>query len=361
VAVTPVTVRPTSAQEVTRTLSAASRSGRTVRIVGGGTHEPVPRRAPEASIRLETIGMARLLDYLPADLTVTVEAGVPASDLARTLAAEGQCWPQADTRPGATVGGILAAAASGRRRLREGPVRDSLLEVVVVTGDGRLVTGGGRTVKNVSGFDIPRLMVGALGTLGVIVQATLKLWPQPPAAGWFHAGGTPAERVALARAVLRAPARPSAVLMSPGALDVELTGTAGDVRAPDGMTARRTPPAAFDVPAHLMVGVPPARLGLLAQALEAEGFGYEAQMGVGGCAVAVADRPAATAVRGLAEDLGGHAVLARDTLGIDIDPWGDPPAGLAQMRRLRAAFDPAGILNPGHFVGDAPVTVEAAR
>lgn len=360
-AVTPETVRPASAREVANTLAAASRAGRTVHVVGGGTHRPVPRRAPEAPIRLETGAMDRLVDYLPADLTVTVEAGMPASDLALTLAAEGQCWPQADILPGATVGGILAAAASGRRRLREGPVRDSLLEVVVATGDGRLVTGGGRTVKNVSGFDIPRLMVGSLGTLGVIVQVTLKLWPQPTAAGWFHAGGAAAERVGLARAVLRAPARPAAVLMSPGSLDVELTGADGDVVAPDGWVARPAPPPPFTAPGHLTVGVPPARLGLLAQALEEEGFGYEAQMGVGCCAVAVADRPAAVAVRGLAEDLGGHAVLARDALGIDIDPWGAPPAGLTQMRRLRDAFDPAGILNPGHFVGDAALAVGAPR
>ena len=69
-------------------------------------------------------------------------------------------------------------------RLRQGPVRDSLMEVVVATGDGRVVTGGGRTVKLVTGFDLPRLMVGSLGTLGVIVQATLKLWPEPMAAQW---------------------------------------------------------------------------------------------------------------------------------------------------------------------------------
>lgn len=357
---TPSAVQPVSAQEVARTLSQASRAGRAVRIVGGDTHRPVPRRAPEAPIHLDTTGLAGLVDYLPADLTVTVEAGMSAADLARILAAEGQCWPQADVRPGATVGGILAAAASGRRRLREGPVRDSLLEVVVATGDGRLVTGGGRTVKNVSGFDIPRLMVGSLGTLGVIVQVTLKLWPQPAAAGWFHFAGPAAERVELARAMLRAPARPAAVLMSPGALDVELVGPAGDVVAPDGMVARPAAPPALAAPAHMRVGVPPVRLGLFARALEEEGFTYEAQMGVGGCAVAVADRPAAEAVRALAEDLGGHAVLAGDALGLGIDPWGAPPAGLTQMRRLRDAFDPAGILNPGNFVGDVALTAGAA-
>ena len=139
------------------------------------------------------------------------------------------------------MGGVLAAAASGRERLRMGAVRDSLLEVVLATGDGRLVTGGGRTVKGVAGYDIPRLAVGSLGTLGVIVQVTLKLWPVPAAAGWFGAEGPLPERLAAVARALAGPARPASVLLAPGAVAVELIGPEEDVRAPDGHGAAGRP------------------------------------------------------------------------------------------------------------------------
>ena len=86
-----------------------------------------------------------------------------------------------ETPGAATVGGVLAAAISGYRRARYGPTRDRILEVTVVTGDGRIVKAGGRVVKNVTGYDLPRLVVGSLGSLGVIVSACLKLWPLPAA------------------------------------------------------------------------------------------------------------------------------------------------------------------------------------
>src|SRR6185312_4854151 len=162
--------------------------------------------------------------------------------LAGLLGAEGQCWPQADLRPGSTVGGVLASAASGRARLRFGPVRDSLLEVVLATGDGRLVKGGGRTVKNVSGYDIPRLAVGSHGTLGVIVQVTLKLWPLPPASGWYAAEGGIDERLALGERLLAELHRPAAVLLTPGRLWIRLDGYPDDVSAPEG-TGPADPPA----------------------------------------------------------------------------------------------------------------------
>ena len=145
-------------------------------------------------------GLRQVIEHTPAELTVTLEAGLHATELADRLSAAGQWWPQADIRPGSTVGGILAAAASGRGRLRHGPVRDSLLEVVLVTGDGRIVKAGGRTVKGVAGYDIPRLAVGSQGTLGVITQVTLKLWPTPPARGWFAMEGSLDERLAARRA-----------------------------------------------------------------------------------------------------------------------------------------------------------------
>lgn len=352
--------RPGTREELAGLLAGASAAGEGLLVTGGGTHMPPlpPGRADPRRARLDTRALARLIDHTPADLTVTVEAGMSAEELDGLLARHGQCWPQADIRPGATVGGVLAAGAGGRARLREGPVRDSLLEVVVATGDGRLVTGGGRTVKNVSGFDIPRMMVGSFGTLGVIVQATLKLWPRPAARGWFHLDADPAALLDRARDLVAHPSRPAAVLLSPAGLHLELAGAAADVRAPDDAVPAPDGPPPPEGPLLLAVGVPPARLGRLIDALRAEGWPYVAQMGVGLCHVAADGPRRAGAVRAAAESLGGHAVLLRDDLGSGLDPWGAPPAGLLQMRRLRRSFDPAGVLNPGLTPMDTPRTEE---
>lgn len=340
------TATPGSREELAAVLAEASAGRRTVAVVGGGTRSRRGRPGPPAGLELRTGGLGRLVAHEPADLTITVEAGMPAQELAAAAAGAGQCWPQADVRPGSTVGGILATGASGRGRLRWGAVRDSLLQVVVATGNGRLVTAGGRTVKGVAGFDIPRLAVGSLGTLGVIVQATLKLWPLPPARAWFGAAGPLEGRLEAARAVLGGPSRPVAVVLSPGRLDVELAGPPEDVTAPGGLEEGPPPPDPAGA-GVVEAGVPPPRLADLARRLEAAGLGYEARMGVGTCLVAVDDAGAVDRVRAWARELGGHASVLDGPPELRADPWGPAPPGAHLMRRLRDAFDPAGVLNPG--------------
>jgi glycolate oxidase FAD binding subunit len=341
-------VRPTSPEEVAALLAQASREGRPVTPVGGGTRWRRGRPADPGE-RLPTEGLARLVEHAPADLTVTVEAGMAVADLAEHLAQAGQHWAQPDVRPGSTVGGVLAAGASGRSRLRFGPVRDSLLQVVLVTGDGRVVTAGGRTVKGVAGYDIPRLAVGSLGTLGVIVQATLKLLPLPPARAWFTAGGDLEARAAAARRVLAEVHRPAAVLLTPGRLSVELVGIEEDVVAPDGLAPGAAPPEPGGR-GLVDAGVPPREVVTLATALERHGLDYEAQAGVGACRVAVDTSEDVERVRAEATALGGHAVVVDGPDDLRADPWGPPPPGTELMRRLKAAFDPAGVLAPGRLV-----------
>src|SRR5439155_13006439 len=127
----------------------------------------------DAVLRLDRV--ARVIDHQPGDMTVTVEAGCPLATLAEVLGAAGQWLPLDPPRADATtVGGLVAADLSGPLRASQGRVRDLLLGVRVVGADGVLVSGGGRVVKNVAGYDLPKLHVGALGTLGVIVEATFK-------------------------------------------------------------------------------------------------------------------------------------------------------------------------------------------
>ncbi len=343
---------PASREELAALLAdmAARREG--VRVLGGGTssRRGWPQDVPEQIV--STSGLDRIVAHEPADLTVTVEAGVPVERLRAQLAAAGQCWAQADDRPGATIGGLLATAASGRRRIRFGPIRDSLLEVVLVTGDGRLVSGGGKTVKGVSGFDIPRLAVGSLGTLGVIAEVTLKLWPAPHAA-WFGAEGLTAELTEIAERIRGRLHVPGAIVLSNGRLDVELIGPDTDLVAPEGLAPSHAPPRpAWD--ATVEVGVPALRLAEFATGLAAAGMPFEALVGVGSVQVGVGSVDDIDTVRRQATARGGHAVVIDGDAELRTDAWGPPPPGLEVMRRLRQSFDPAGILNPGIFLTDTP-------
>ena len=142
--------------------------------VGG----PVP-------VGTEVRAPAGIVRYEPADMTVTVGAGTSFAQLDAVLAEHGQQCPLDPRNLDATVGGIIACGLSGARRLRHGPVRDQVLEVRVVTADGRMVKGGGPTVKNVTGYDLPRLFTGSFGTLGVLSQVTLRCRPRAAHAQWF--------------------------------------------------------------------------------------------------------------------------------------------------------------------------------
>lgn len=332
-------------------LREASHAARRVRIAGGGTGGRCGLVTPPADDDIPTAGFDRIISHEPADLVVTVEGGVPARTLQDALGEHAQTWIQAPEVPGATVGGLLARAASGHRRLRYGALRDSVLQVVIVTGDGRLVQAGGKTVKGVAGYDIPRLVVGAHGTLGVIVEVTLKLWPAPRARAWFTAEGSVRELVALGEHVRRHVHQPAAVLLGPGRLDIELIGPPEDLVAPPGMRAA-SPPPVFGAAAVLEAGVPPALLGGFAAELDDRGYRFQAHLGVGVCTVGIEDRAQLRDVRALASVAGGHAVILDAPDELRQDPWGPAPAGLAIMRRLKTAFDPAGILNRGQFIGD---------
>ena len=168
---------PDEAQEVVR-----QAAGKAVVPWGGGTRRHLGHPPARYDIALLTRLLDRITDYAPADLTVTAQAGVPIAQLQETLAAHGQFLPLDVALPDAqTVGGVIAARADSLRRLANGSVRDSLLGVTVLNGRGEWVKGGGKVVKNVAGYDLPKLYCGSFGTLGLIVEATFKVAPLPPA------------------------------------------------------------------------------------------------------------------------------------------------------------------------------------
>jgi glycolate oxidase FAD binding subunit len=149
---------------------------------GGGVslrREPAPARY---DVAIDTTALKRVTIYDPEDFTVTVECGITLEELRATLAAKSQELPLEGAEAwGATLGGVLATNASGPRRRAFGAPRDRILGARFVTGDGVLAKTGGRVVKNVAGHAVHRMLVGSRGTLGVLVEASLKLLPQPPA------------------------------------------------------------------------------------------------------------------------------------------------------------------------------------
>jgi glycolate oxidase len=151
----------------------------------GGGSKPALSTPPEGVTPLVVSGLRGIVEYDPAELTITALAGTPVRVVQAALAAHGQHLPFDPplARAGATVGGVVAAGTSGPGRYRHGGVRDFIIGARFVDGTGALVGGGGRVVKNAAGFDLPRLMVGSMGRLGVLVEVAFKVFPAPPAWG----------------------------------------------------------------------------------------------------------------------------------------------------------------------------------
>jgi glycolate oxidase FAD binding subunit len=160
---------------------AAAAHGTSLRIRGGGTKDFYGERL--AGELLDTRGLSGVVAYEPSELVVTVRAGTPLAELEALLAQHGQCLPFEPPRFGAggTVGGMVAAGLSGPARASVGEVRDYVLGLNLVNGRGEHLVFGGQVMKNVAGYDVSRLMAGALGTLGLITEVSLKVLPVAPA------------------------------------------------------------------------------------------------------------------------------------------------------------------------------------
>jgi glycolate oxidase FAD binding subunit len=356
-------ISPSSKREIGDALRDASERRVRVAVVGGRTH--VDKGNPcEVDAEVSTAGLDRLVAYDPEEMLAVVEGGVRIGALRKTLADGEQEWPS-DAPDDATVGGTIAAAASSPRRLRMGPLRDTVVELELVTGDGRLVRSGARTVKSVQGYDLHRLATGSLGTLGAIVQVAVKVRPLPKARRLAVATGDGLE---IGRAMLDAVPLPSAIVATPDRVEVALEGwpeeieeqteairsvsgavevgafdvgafEVSDVETRHGDKIRG--PEAIAAPIVAEVAVAPSRLDAVLGAEE----DWRALMGVGIAWVALRDEERLASLRRRVAEAGGIAPVIRGPGGL-----GDAPvAALDVHRRLKAAFDPAGILAPGRF------------
>jgi glycolate oxidase FAD binding subunit len=346
-------VEPRSIDEAADLLSSLRSAGLTAGFLGAGTHQGIGGRT-QPDVMILASGLDRIIDFEPDDLTLVAEAGVPVMEL-EALAAERGLTTVLPELPGTgTLGGAIATGLSGYRRLRYGPTRDRVLEVTMATGYGRVVRAGGRVVKNVTGYDVPRLAVGSLGSLGMIGSVALKLWPQPRAAATIP--------VADPVAAFRIAYRPLAVLDVDGAGAAFIAGTPEEITAEAELLGGEPAagllwPEPVSGEVRFSVSVPAGRLSLATEHVRALGasVSYRAQHGVGLIDVGVDRRHAAglAGLRGVAEDLGGSLVLREgpDEVYEAIGAWGVPPASIELQRRVKAAFDPDGICNPGRLPG----------
>jgi glycolate oxidase FAD binding subunit len=343
-----LTAAPGSVEELGALLIEATRAGLKVLIWGGGSHQGYGARI-EPDLLLVTTRLNRMLAWEPEDLTVVVEGGITVAGLEETLGTKRLTAVMPESGPAATVGGTIAVGASGYRRLRYGPTRDRVLEVTLVTGDGRIVRGGGRVVKNVTGYDLPRLAVGSLGALGVIASVCLKLWPQPPAAATVTVDDL--ERAA---GVVY---RPLALLADHSRSRIYLSGSEAEVEAQlDRLGGQPTPghhwPPAPSGTVQFSMRLPPAHVKAGLTRLPVT-WSYVAQHGVGIVEIGADNADGAVELRSWAESVGGALVLIAGPADLYevLDPWGSPPAAVALQRRLVAGFDPARVLNPGRLPG----------
>jgi glycolate oxidase FAD binding subunit len=381
--------------------------------LGGRTMLDVGQPPSKLGTAVDLGGLTGVIDYPARDMTITVQAGITLAELQRLLAAEGQRLPIDVPRPEqATLGGALATNISGSRRLGAGTLRDYVIGISTVNDEGQETKAGGRVVKNVAGYDLCKLHIGALGTLGIVTQVTLKVRPRPETQALltFGCAGTelealldcirasrtrpicldllnaPAVKAVAARAGLTLPEQPwvlvagfedseASVNWQIQQLIKELTaaGVAGTLARAGAATEPLWQALAdFLAPAEarltMKANLLPGRTAawcLRADALFA-GLLLHAQAGSGIIrAHAVSDLTAADAVamlKGLTEEAltaGGNIVLPRcpTEWKRELPVWGAPRNDLALMRQVKQQLDPRGLFNPGRFLTEYKVEV----
>jgi len=372
---------PDDRLEVAALLRAADEAGVVVVPQGGRTALSLGRPLQRYDVALETRGLARIVEYVPDDLTLTVEAGIHLEALQQTLGEHGQYLP-IDPPPDdhVSIGGLLATGRSGAWRGHLPAARDLLLGAVVAMPTGELAKSGGRVVKNVTGYDMHRLHTGALGAFGVIVEASFKIAPLPAAtrtlairvdtlleAGalalrlWNAGLAMRALSVLAPEAAERIGMEPSpTVLIELAGLEVSVDRSTQIIREastraeePAGAPWERLRRLHGDrVAAVVRLGVPSSLVTEAVEAVRAAGclaWGHIASGAVLGHATNL-DATKVSQLRAFATERGGFLQLEAGSKALRavVDPFG--PGEVDLVRSLKARFDARGTLNRGRWM-----------
>jgi glycolate oxidase FAD binding subunit len=390
--------RPVSVEEASQVLRAAADDGLAVAFAGGGSKLGLGNPPERADLLVSTERLDQVLEHAAGDLVVRAQAGVRLADLQATLAPAGQWLALDPPEPGATLGGVVAANASGPRRLRYGTVRDLIIGITVVLADGTVARAGGKVVKNVAGYDLAKLFCGSFGTLGLVAEVIFRLHPVPAAASVVTFRAEAPERVGQAvQRLLRSALEPSAIELQldewgwPGRLTTVFEGIGPGVEAQAAAAvellgqigeAAVAGPGETDAALHQLGALPfekaelafkatfpPAELpGLLAGGVLGRDGQLRVHAGTGVAWLASsaregdlrADHPAVPRVvawvaetRERLAAVGGGLVVVKAPAHLkrELDVWGPPGDALGLMRRVKERFDPGRRMSPGRFVG----------
>jgi glycolate oxidase FAD binding subunit len=391
--------RPASVEEASQVLRAAADDGLAVAFAGGGSKLGLGNPPERADLLVSTERLDQVLEHVAGDLVVRAQAGVRLADLQERLAPAGQWLALDPPEPSATLGGVMAANASGPRRLRYGTVRDLIIGVTVVLADGTVARAGGKVVKNVAGYDLAKLFCGSLGTLGMVAEVIFRLHPLPAAAAVVTvAVDTPVRAGEAVQRLLRSTLEPSAVELTvdewgwPARLTVVFEGIEPGVEAQAAAAvellaqvgdAAVAGPGETDAALHQLGALPfeKAELALKATFPPADLPAVLAELrgGLGRWAGQVSAHAASgvlwlasaaregqlrdgeiprvvEAIAGTRERLvarGGSLVVVKSPpeLKGTVDAWGPAGDALELMRRVKERFDPDRRMSPGRFVG----------
>ncbi len=392
--------RPGSIDEVGRLLALASAERLAVAPRGSGSAVDLGNPPTQLDLVMDMTRLTSVLDYVPEDMVATVQAGLALDGLASVLGKHAQMLAIDPHGGGSrTIGGVLATNASGPRRFRYGTGRDLLLGARFVQADGTITWGGAKVVKSVTGYDVPKLLGGSLGTLGVIVEATLRLHPVPPDSGTWLLSFDAVERAGeLLAEIMSSTLEPDRLAWVNGealrrlgqpqaaaALAVSVATVAEGVKSQGAALASlgertrgrtATLPETFwsslgealAAPVVVKLAGEIVRLPVWAAEVErlatrhAETVSIAAEAGngilragvTGSMAPEVFTRDLLYPLRERLVAEGGSLVIERAPVALKraVDVWGPvPESSLAVMKRLKTEFDPLGVLNPGRFVG----------
>jgi glycolate oxidase FAD binding subunit len=369
-----VAVAPGNAEEIAAVLRLAQENHLAVVECGGGTKQgwgyPV---APALVLEMHRLNTLR--EHTWQDMTCTVEAGCTWAAMQSGLAQHGQfvavdpLWPDK-----ATVGGIVATNDSGTLRQRYGGLRDLVIGMTIVLADGTIAHTGGKVVKNVAGYDLHKLMIGAFGTLGVVTSVNFRLHSIPRCAQSFTVSATSVEPVGrVMLAMLHAQLSTVAIQLRGGAdgfdLDIQLAslpevletqaGALGVLAQGEGIRLRAAADEAWNARQRQLDAdvvckgtMLPSKIARFAERVR--GLGGESVTQAGG--IMIAGFPVAAAgqlmeLRRELEEGGGSLMVLKQPEESRLDCWGTLPDSLPLMREIKRRFDPERILNPGRFLG----------
>jgi len=384
-----IVVAPDNAEGVAAVLAIVRDAGAAAVPWGGGSHMRLGQPPTRYDVAIDLRRLDRVVEHEPADLTVTVEAGIRLTDLQRRLTTRGQWLPlDPPAAPTATIGGILAVNASGPARVAHGSARDLLIGMTVATTRGDLAKSGGRVVKNVAGYDMGKLHIGALGTLGVICQASFRVAPLPASAATLAVPSPDLQSLAdLTLAVRDAGLALNGLVLvnhrdaATWDLIVRLAGSeAAVLRSRHDLAslanlAGLPPPEAPASPDDLWPDIAalcrpdtPAAVVVKASVLPSESVTLAADLDRAGASIVSyptvgiaygrwsTQRPSAEALVSLRDRCAARGgALVVEAAPVDLKRkagvWGPPREDFAIMRRLKDEMDPAAVLNPGRYLG----------